>query len=102
MIVPGARLSPCLKNKKNPLIFSRKKLFLYFGKMELSYFGKWNFKAHLRKNKKNPPEKISYISGHGTFYTYITLIFQEVTFPAQKIKKTHSQKVPYISGNGTF
>ena len=31
-----------------------------------------------------------------------SLIFQKVTFRAQKMKKTHSEKTSYISRNGTF
>ena len=30
------------------------------------------------------------------------LIFQEVTFRAQKVKRTRSEKTSYISGNETF
>ena len=47
---------------KKYLIFSRKKLFLYFPKYNIS--GK-NFPSS--KNKKTDSEKISYISGNKTF-----------------------------------
>ena len=64
-------------NVKKFLIFSQRKTFLYFGKRKPRknslYFRKRNF-----------------------------LIFQEITFRAQKLKKAHSEKVSYISENGTF
>ena len=44
--------------------------------------------------------ELSYISRNGN--TKKRLIFEEVTFRAQKIKKKHSKKVSYISGNGNF
>ena len=68
---------------KNPDFFSPKKHFLISWEMELSqkklllYFGKWNFLKKLlifqegtfqaHKIKKTHSEKMSYISGIGTF-----------------------------------
>ena len=58
------------------LPYSNIKKFLYFFKRKLSklsyiflYFRKWNpaLPNLKRKNKKNPPRKILYISGNRTF-----------------------------------
>ena len=80
MWLPGALLSPSLKNKKkNPFsIFSQKKSFSYIS-------GNGTFKPNLEKIKKIYPKNSS---GKETFLPYISLIFQEKrTFRAQKIKK---------------
>ena len=64
-------------NIKKILVFSQKKPFLYFGKGKsqknpyisgngnLLYFWKHNFPSS--KNKKTCSEKMSFISGDGTF-----------------------------------
>ena len=73
MGLPSALLSPSSKNKKNStlkkfLIFSQKKSSSYIsGKLNSYVLGNGTFKPKHVKIKKNHPEKISYISGNGTF-----------------------------------
>ena len=84
MQLPRALLGQAQKIKKNPPL----KKFLYFrkGKPLKSFFsfGKWNFSSQARKVKKvrSPLENS----------LYSKLIFQEVTFRAQKMKKKKKKK----------
>ena len=103
MQLPRALLGQAQKIKKNPPL----KNFVYFRKgkplKSFFYFGKWNFSAQARKVKKvrSPLENSLYsniknfliFSKEKTFLTFKEtetlkkLIFQEVTFRAQKMKK---------------
>ena len=75
-------------NIKKCLTFSQKKAFLIFQET-----------ANLEKNSYIfSKESCSYISGNGN--PKKLLIFQEVTFCAQKVKRKHSEKTCYISGKG--
>ena len=51
---------------KKFLIFPQKEAFFIFREKELFYISERNFPCS--KNKKIHPEKISYISGNGTFW----------------------------------
>ena len=100
---------------KKFLILSRKKSFHIFQETELSYIsGNTNPEETSYIFSK---ESCSYISGNRnpekffifqeTKISYISLIFQDVTFRARKMKKitfkkTHTENISYISGNGTF
>ena len=60
----------CSPKIEKVLIFSQKKLFLYFGKRN---FSKKVFRA--RKIKKTLPEEISYILRNGTFLCFLRKVF---------------------------
>ena len=82
-------------------MFCKNSYLTHFSATVSKFFPK-NFLHFLKKGPPNFQErdfsyilnpgitKLSYISGNGVFQPYISLIFQEVTFLAQKMKKTHS------------
>ena len=93
MQLPGALLSPSLKNKENQLW----KNFLYFLKKNIFHISrKWNsyisgngtFKPKLEKIKKSAQKKFIIFPE----MPHIFLIFQQVTFRARKIKKPALKK----------
>ena len=57
-------------------------------------------KYHRKKFVLFQETELSYISGNGN--PKKLLIFQEVTFQAQKIKRNHSEKTSYFLGDRTF
>ena len=73
---------------RNFLYFLKRKLFLFFRKRN---FLKFQDTETPKKIFIFQETELFYISGNGTFlYFRKRLIFQEVTFQAQKMKKTHS------------
>ena len=92
--------------------------FLYFLKRKLSYI--WKIELFYISGNGNPEKflifqetELFYTSENGNHETELflyfrkqkhkkLLIFQEVTFTAQKMKKAYSEIMSYILGKGTF
>ena len=70
-----------METPKKLLIFSQKKLFLYFGKRKPEKTSIFSQKKLFLYFEKRKPEKIPYISGNGSFLYFRKGIF--TTLPSQ-------------------